>query len=224
MILDLIVIGIIILAFAVSAKKGLVKSIWKITALVVTIVLVIALKTPTVEFLARTDISDTIYDFISEKMTIQLENPSDTDVEEEKDNAENKSFVPEFILAEITADTNKMYDSLEESINHGTDIVTRRLTLWALNIIAAIGIFLFIRAALAIIFVVVDGASKLPVINQANALLGGLLGAVNMLAVIYIACALISLFAADSEIYALIDKSILVKYFYNYNILLQLII
>lgn len=224
MVLDLIVIGIIVLAFIISAKKGLVKSVWKITALIVTIILVIALKTPTVEFLAGTNISDTVYDFISERLTVQLENPSDLEAGIEAEKDENKSFVPKFILAEITADTNKMYDSLEESINRGTDTITRRLTLWALNIIAAIGLFLFIRAALAIIFVVVDGASKLPVINQANALLGGLLGAINMLAVIYIACALISLFAADSEIYAMIDKSTLVKYFYNYNILLQLII
>lgn len=226
MILDLIVIGIIVLSFMISAKKGFVRSVWKITALIVTIVLVMALRTPTVKFLAGTNISDTVYDFISERLTIQLERPPEIEADTNEETEENKSFIPKFILDEVINpdNTNRMYDNLEESINRGTDVVTRRLTLWALNIIAAAGLFILIRVILSALFVILDGASKLPVINQANALLGGMLGAVNTIAVIYIACALISLFAAESEILAQIDKSILVKYLYNYNILLKLII
>ena len=224
MILDLIVIGIVILSFIVSAKKGFVRSVWKITALIVTIVLVMALKTPTVNFLAGTNVSDTIYDFISERITIQIERPQEIETEEET--AEENSFIPKFILDEVINPdtTNKMYDNLEASINRGTDVVTRRLTLWALNLIAAAGLFILIRVILSVLFVILDGASKLPVINQANALLGGLLGAVNTIAVIYIACALVSVFATDTKIIAMIDNSTLVKYFYNYNILLKFII
>lgn len=228
MILDLIVIGIIVLSFMISAKKGFVRSVWKITALIITIVLVMALKTPTVTFLAGTNVSDTIYDFISERLTVQIENPVEETVETEAETGtnENKSFIPKFILDEVINpdNTNRMYDNLEASINRGTDVITRRLTLWALNIIAAAGLFILIRVILSVLFMLLDGASKLPVINQANALLGGMLGAVNTIAVIYIACALVSVFAADTEILALIDKSTLVKYLYNYNILLKLII
>lgn len=226
MILDLIVIGIIVLSFMISAKKGFVRSVWKITALIVTIVLVMALRTPTVKFLAGTNISDTVYDFISERLTVQLERLPEMEEDTNEETGENKSFIPKFILDEVINpdNTNRMYDNLEASINRGTDVVTRRLTLWALNIIAAAGLFILIRVILSVLFMILDGASKLPVINQANALLGGLLGAVNTIAVIYIICALVSVFAADTEILALIDKSTLVKYFYNYNILLQFII
>lgn len=216
MILDLIVIGLIILSFIISAKKGLVKSIWKITALVVTIVLVTALRMPAVEYIAGTNISDTVYDFISEKLTLESENPIESVQNTEEDEA--KSVIPEFLLEELQKSSDA--DRLAQSINRGTDAVTRRLTLYALNIIVTAGLFIIIRVLLMAAFTIINTIVKLPLINQANALLGGLLGAVNMLAIIYIACAFIPLFA-EGEIAGLINESILVKYFYNYNILLR---
>lgn len=222
MILDLIVIGMIVLAFVISAKKGLVKSVWKIAALIITIALVMALKTPAVNFLAGTNVSDMIYDTISERLTSDGESEF-TEPESTAEGEDNtKTNIPQYIITEITksADTEEMYGI----INRGTDILAQKLTLWALQIIAVVGLFILIRVLLMALFIIVDAISKLPLIGQANALLGGLLGAVNMLAVIYIACALLSLFAAESEICRLINQSYIVKYFYNYNILLQLII
>ncbi len=212
MILDIIVIGLVVLSFIISAKKGLVRSVWKIAALVITIVLVMVLKTPSVEFLAKTNVADTIYDFISERMTVDTESLNGNEL-----TVESNIGIPQIIASNITK-------SAGESINRGTDALTRQLTVFALNIIASVGLFIVIRVGLMIAFQILDGASRLPVINQANALLGGVLGAINMLALIYIACALLSLFAADNEVTGLINQSTIVKYFYNYNILLQLIL
>lgn len=216
MILDLIVVGVLLLAFFVSAGKGLVKSVWKIAALIITIVLVTALKTPAVNFLAGTNVSDVIYDTISERLT--ADGLTNTDVAEEN---EKKQIIPKYILSEITKseDTEEIYSI----INRGTDVLSQKLTLWALRIIAVVGLFIIIRVLLMALFMIVDAVSKLPLIGQANALLGGLLGAVNILAVLYIACALVSLFAAEGKAAELINQSYIVKYIYNYNILLQLI-
>lgn len=212
MILDIIVIGLVVLSFIISAKKGFVKSVWKIAALVITIALVMALKTPSVEFLAKTNVADTVYDFISERLTVDTESLNGNEL-----TAESNMGIPQIVASQIT-------ETAGESINRGTDALTRQLTVFALNIIASVGLFIVIRVGLMIVFQVLDGASWLPVINQANAFLGGVLGAINMLALIYIACALLSLFSADSEVVGLINQSTIVKYFYNYNILLQLIL
>ncbi len=221
MILDLIVVGVIVLAFFISARKGLVKSIWKIAALIVTIVLVSAFKTPAVEYLARTNFADVIYDTVSEKLTVDETTDADIETGDKEKDDEQKSVIPAYILTEITksADTEEMYGI----INRGTDIFAQKLTLWALRIIATVGLFIIIRVLLMFAFIIVNAVSKLPVIGHANALLGGLLGAVNIIAIIYIACALVSLFAAQGEVARLINQSYIVKYIYNYNILLQLI-
>ncbi len=222
MILDLIVICAVVLAFILSTKKGLVKSVWKIAALIVTIVLVSALKTPAVEYLAKTNFADVIYDTVLEKLTVDettlaTEDKADAGNGEKAD--EQKSIIPAYILTEITTDTEEMYGI----INRGTNILAQKLTLWALRIIVVVGLFIIIRIILMFAFMVVNAMSKLPVIGHANAFLGGLLGAINILAVIYIACALVSLFAAQGEVARLINQSYIVKYIYNYNILLQLI-
>lgn len=209
MILDLIVVGVIVLAFFVSARKGLVKSVWRIAALIITIALVTVLKTPAVNYLSQTNLADTIYDTIVQRLT-----PDELGEAVNEDN--EKSIIPSYIIKELTE------ENLQGIINRGTDTTAQRLTLCALQIIAAVALFIIIRVFLMAAFMIIDGMSKLPLINQANALLGGILGVVNILAVIYIACALLSLFA-ESKVIGLIEQSYIVKYFYNYNILLQLI-
>lgn len=212
MILDLIVVGVIVIAFFVSARKGLVKSVWRIAALIITIALVTAFKTPMVNYLSQTNIADTIYDTIVQRLTPDELASIKTDNEDSE-----KSIIPAYIVKELTSS-----EDLQKTINRGTDEMAQKLTLCALQIIATVALFIIIRVFLMAAFMILDGMSKLPLINQANALLGGLLGVVNILAVIYIACALLSLFA-KSEVIGLIEQSYIVKYFYNYNILLQLI-
>lgn len=220
MVLDLIVAAIILLAFIINLKKGLVKSVWKIAALILTIVLVIALKTPTVNYLAGTELANRIYSSVSESLSVKLENPA-SDIEESKDNS-----VPQYIMSEMikTVDADSIYDNINSSIEKGTDELARRLTMLTLKIITIVGLFILIRVLLMIVFMILDGASKLPVIGQANALMGGIFGVINALAIIYIVCAIISLLPVNSDVYDLINQSYIVKYFYNYNILLQLII
>jgi hypothetical protein len=70
---------------------------------------------------------------------------------------------------------------------------------------------------------IINTAAKAPVINSVNRILGALLMTVNMLFVIFLVLALVSLFApADSELFDMINNTYTVKYLYNYNILLQL--
>ena len=60
----------LVISFVIGYKKGFVKSVWKIVALVVTIVLVLALKTPTVNFLAGSALANNISTKIAENVNI----------------------------------------------------------------------------------------------------------------------------------------------------------
>ncbi|MGN0149064.1 MAG: CvpA family protein [Clostridia bacterium] len=223
MILDLIAAAIVVLSFIVNLRRGLVKSVWKITALVLTIVLVIALKTPVVNYLAGTDMANRIYKSVSDSLTVELENPLDEVNTDEE--AAKSGTIPPYLMEQMlkTVNSDSVYDNINSSIEKGMDELARRLTMLMLKIIAVIGLFIIIRILLMAVFIVLDGASKLPVIGHANALLGGILGIINALAIIYIVCAVLSLLSVSSDIQNLINQSYIVKYFYNYNILLQLI-
>lgn len=217
--MDLIVVGVIVLAFFVSARKGLVKSVWKIAALIITIALVTALKTPMVNYLSETTLYDKIHTSISDRLSLDDYHSITENDENTADEGDEKFFVPEFIVKDMIKSGEMEVIS---AMDNGADVLAQKLTDLAIQIIATVALFIIIRIFLMAAFMVLDGMSKLPLINQANALLGGLLGVVNILAVIYIACALLSLFA-KSEVVGLIEQSYIVKYFYNYNILLQLI-
>lgn len=218
MILDVIVIGLIVLAFIISAKKGLVKSVWKIAALILTIVLVMAFKEPATQYLLQTKLYNTVNNAVCQRLKNEIEGSAESEILVAPE--EDKMSIPQYIINDIT---DSVETEMYNGINTGTDIISTKLTQWSIQIIAVIGLFISIRLLLMAAFTVINAIVKLPLINQANALLGGLLGAVNMLALIYIACALLSLFT-ESEIVGLINQSNLVKYFYNNNILLQLII
>lgn len=221
MILDLIAAAIVVLSFIVNLRRGLVKSVWKITALVLTIVLVIALKTPVVNYLAGTDMANRIYKSVSDSLTAELENPlNEVNTDEE---AAQSGTIPPYLMEQMLKTVNSDSDNINSAIEKGMDELARRLTMLMLKIIAVIGLFIIIRILLMAVFIVLDGASKLPVIGHANALLGGILGIINALAIIYIVCAVLSLLSVSSDIQNLINQSYIVKYFYNYNILLQLI-
>lgn len=221
MILDLIAAAIVVLSFIVNLRRGLVKSVWKITALVLTIVLVIALKTPVVNYLAGTDMANRIYKSVSDSLTAELENPlNEVNTDEE---AAQSGTIPPYLMEQMLKTVNSGSDNINSAIEKGMDELARRLTMLMLKIIAVIGLFIIIRILLMAVFIVLDGASKLPVIGHANALLGGILGIINALAIIYIVCAVLSLLSVSSDIQNLINQSYIVKYFYNYNILLQLI-
>lgn len=211
LIIDLAVIVLFAVGFGISSKKGFIGSVWHIAALAVTLVLVVSLKTPAVNYLAGTALSDSIYSSVSEKMTVEMDESDISDA----------LNAPEYLQPTIE---NALKTS-GETINKKTNELARNITMIFLNIIAVVGLFIIIRIILAVMLMVLNTFAELPVIGHVNRLAGGLLGVLNILVFIYIICALISLFAnADSEMYNIIERTFIFKYFYDYNILLKLIL
>lgn len=208
--LDIILAGIIIAAFIFGYKKGLVKFVWKIAALIMTIVLVMALKAPAIEFLSGTELAASISTKISENVSI----PQGGGV-----NIAEALNLPEFMQTEV----NDQINSTEGVITSVNDTVNTSLTQLFIAIIACVALFIVIRLLLMALYMIIKGISNAPVIKSVNKTAGGFLAAVNIILVIFLLLALVSLFApADSSLFETIENTYIVKYFYNYNILFQL--
>lgn len=208
--LDIILAAVLVVSFIVGYSKGFVKSVWKIVALVVTIVLVLALKTPTVNFLMGTSLVGSISTKISE--TVKIPQGGGVNI------AENLNL-PQFMQSDINTQIANT-DGVVSSVN---DMVSTSLTSLFITIIACVALFIIIRLILMAVFMIIDGVTKAPVIKGVNKLVGGLFAVINVVFVVFLLLALVSLFApADSSLFDMINKTYIVKYLYNYNILLQL--
>lgn len=205
---DLILAALVVISFVIGYKKGFVKSVWKIAALAVTTILVMALKAPAVSFLSGTAFASKIYAKLAETVNV----PQGGGV-----NIAEVLNLPGFMHSEVN---NQITGSQVSSIN---DAVCASLTNLFVTIIACVALFIIIRILLTAVFIIINGVSKAPVINGVNRLAGGALAAVNIIFAVFIALALVSLFApADSSLFEMIENTYVVKYLYDYNILLQL--
>ena len=198
--LDIILLAVLVISFVIGYKKGFVKSVWKIVALVVTIVLVLALKTPTVNFLAGSALANNISTKIAENVNI----PQGGGV----DIAETLNL-PEFIQSDMT----NQIDSTNNAVNSINEKTVMWLTNLCLTVIACVALFIIIRLILMAVYMIIN----------VNKFMGGIFATINIIFIIFLLLALVSMFApAESNLYEMIDKTYAVKYLYNYNILLQL--
>lgn len=207
---DILLVAILVTAFIYWHNKGLVKSIWKIAALIVTIVLVLLLKNPVADYISDTNLAVNLNNSISEMISV----PPGGGV-----NITETLNLPEFMHKELEVGAESAKNTAE-AINR---TAASALTDTIIIIGVCIALFILIRLALMAAFMLINTATKLPVIKGANKLLGGILGMINVIFIVFLALALFTMFApTDHNMYDIIDKSYLVKYLYNNNILLKL--
>ncbi len=118
---------------------------------------------------------------------------------------EGFAFIPQNVITDMAGD----------AVGALSDIIARALS-YIILIIA-------IRLLLSVVFIVVDLISKLPIISGANKLTGAIVGVVNALIISVVILSLISVLGINFAVLSIQD-SIIVKYLYNNNILLNLFI
>lgn len=194
MILDIILAALVLLCYITGAKKGLVKSIWKTAAWLLSILLMWAFANPFLQFAMQTPIYQKLNTAVSEKVisTYQGEIPA----------------MPEYMEA-IKEQGGEVAENAAAAV---ADVVS--------NVCTYIVLFILIRILIGLVLLILDMFSKLPVISFTNSVAGGILGVVNAMFVIEIILALLSVFAVK-EATEIIHSSQVVKYLYDNNILLK---
>ena len=219
---DIILAAIIILAFITGAKKGLIKSVWHLGAWVAAIVLTLVLVSPATSVLRGTSLYGTIRGKIMTSMSDKTKNVDDffNDVQNRKQTALDTG-IPEFLVPSVMKDVdisaaNGVKETLVGEISDSAANV-------AIKIIAFVALLIIIRLLLSLLYVILNALSKLPLIKTSNRLLGGLLSVINVMFIVYVILAVLSyLSLSNTAVYDIIDKTYMIKYFYNSNMLLKL--
>lgn len=108
---------------------------------------------------------------------------------------------------------------IESLVNTGD--IENSISIFVIKIIAVVGLFIIMKLLVMLIFMLIGTVFKLPLLSQVNSFAGGIVGLINAAIIVYIICAALSLNANISEE---IEKTMLLKHFYNNNFILNLFI
>ena len=212
-ILDIVLIAIFALSVFVGYKKGLIGVVFNLCAFLVSLVLTWILFTPVSNMIIKnTQIDDNIKNVIIEKGVIVVEN-NDKENEDE-DNQINK-YIQEYVSKPIKNTAN---NAVEETAT----IISQKVV--AIGV--AIGLFIVIRIVLIFLKFIAEGIANLPIIKQCNKAGGTLYGVIRGLFIVYIVLAILFFIMSINNagvIADTINSSIISKYLYTHNIILDLI-
>lgn len=214
LIIDAILVIIFLITMISMAKKGLFKSVYRLSSAIITIVLVMVLIEPVSGALEESQAGAMIYRSISQQMTKQSDGVNSGKIE--GIDAEAVWDMPEYI--KVSSEIVQVRDS-------AMSVATHSITGIIIKIIAAVGLFVIIRLMLALIFLFLEGVVKLPVLRGVNSLAGILAAIVSVGISVYLICAVISLDAALFDgLKVVIADTKVVRFFYDYNILMSMFI
>lgn len=210
-ILDIILIALIALSIFLGYKKGLIKLAVKLFAFVIAVVVTLVLYKPVSNLIIeKTELDDNIKNVIIENGTQEIEE-NNGEIKEDGFMAYMQDYVG---------------DTIAEAQNDIVTNVAEVVSVKAINLIAIIGIFVVTRVALILLTFISDIITKLPIIKQFNKLGGTVYGVLRGLLIVYFVLAIAFLIVSatgNNAIISAIDGSIVTKFMYTNNILLNII-
>lgn len=184
----LIIVIAMFLAFAIiDGKRGFVKSVYALVGVVLAIILTIVITPYTGAILKNWD---TPYNSVHEKVAGKVDLP-DVEVysQEQQDSVSGfleKLHLPESVNARISTRGEELQLQADEAVKNAEEYLVDSITDIILDCIAFIVTFLLVFIAIRIVFGLLGLAAKLPVIKQADKILGVVIGIVECLFIITI--------------------------------------
>lgn len=208
-ILDIILIAIMAISIFFGYKRGLVKVAVKLCALLVAIAVSIVFYKPVSDLIIEnTQFDETIENIIIENGTEKLE----------ENNVEQENLLQnmqEYVGNTITQTKNEIVEN-----------AAKEISIRLINIMVIVALFIGTRLLLVLLVLISDLITNIPIIKQFNELGGILYGVIRGVAVIYLLLAIVFLIVsvtANSNILNIINSSIITKFMYENNILLNII-
>ena len=209
-ILDLVILGIILLNIFICYKKGLVKLAVGLVAVLVSIILALLLYKPVSGLIIeKTEIDNKIENAIIENFTTKQDN------EVEVDDSGFMKYIEQYVD-----------DTVNKTKNEIVTEAAGTIAVKVINIGVIILIFVVARLILILLTFITDLITELPIIKQFNEIGGVLYGVVKALLIIYVILAIaffLVYVTGNVTISEAISSSYITKFFYNNNILLNII-
>lgn len=209
-ILDIVLIAIIALNVFICYKKGLVKLAVGLIAVAAAIILALVFYKPVSNLIIEnTELDENIEKAIINNFTSETQEGQEV----------RYVTVLDYLQKYVDDAVNKTQ----------TEIVTQTAGMMAvkiINVAVLIGIFLLVRVVLLLLTFISDIITSLPILKQFNEVGGVLYGAIKALLIIYIILTIvffIMCYTSNSTIADAINSSYVTKFFYEHNLLLNIL-
>lgn len=213
-VLDILILLILVINVFVGYKKGLIKLAVSLVAVLISIIITLILYKPVSNLIIdNTQIDEKIESTIIKNSTDNHEN------EEAEQTEETKKEYSEIIEKYIQ-------DAVVETKDNIIESVASTLSIKIINVAVMIMIFIIIRLLLILLVFFADMLAKLPILKQFNEIGGIIYGAIKGIIIIYVMLAIVFfvVYLTNSiEISDIINKTIITKFMYNNNIILNII-
>ena len=208
-IFDIILVAIIALNVFICYRKGLVKLAVGLIAVIVAIIVSVVLYKPVSNIIIEnTEIDENIENTIIENFS------AETDGEEDTDNGFMK-YMEKYVNDSINKTRNQI-------VLEASNVIATKL----INICVFLGIFIIARIVLILLTFIADIIMSLPILKQFNKAGGIIYGLIKALLIIYVILAIIFFIiyvSGNTTLSNAISSSYITKFFYNNNLLLNLI-
>lgn len=205
-ILDVVILLILALCIFIGYKRGLVKVIFGLVAIIGAVIITVILYRPITNLIINnTQIDENIASAIEQKLT----------PEEEQKQEENNKFLEKYI------------SDAKNDIQTG--IVKSTSQIIAVNVVSisvSLILYILVRVALTIVGTVTDVFAKLPIIKQFNKAGGTIYGILEGILIIYAILAVTFFIVTATnniEVENFIDTSYITKLLYSNNIILNIL-
>lgn len=214
-IVDLIIIILFVLSIWEGYKKGLTKYLLKIFTFVLAIIISFILFKPISNLVInQTQIDDNIQDTVIKTFK--------EDKQEKEDNSKKDTSNIFLIYIE-----DKISEVGDEAKDYVLEITAKEISNLIVNIIVFIVLFIVSRIVLIFIKAIADLITKIPVIKQFDELGGGIYGALRAIIIILILFTILDAIIPvlqTQNILTIIDESIIAKFIYENNFIIQIIL
>ncbi len=219
MIVDIIIAAVAVLFAFIGWKRGFLLSVYSLLSMVIAVALSCMLSPAVSSLLDSAGLNAKIESGITEYLDGSLADKFGADADVSAEDAANELNLPSFI-------TDKISGSVKDKTHDGIHAVSSGIAAEAADLACRMTaftvVFILVFIIMVILKTVLKIASRLPVLKQANALLGLIAGIAEGIIVICIFFIILSVFASYpsvSHIASYVEESHIGRLFYDNNII-----
>lgn len=218
------VVVVILLGFAYKGhKRGFIRTILSICAIVVALVMTVIISPIVSQTLCN---NEQLVSNIAKEVggALQIE-------ERLSSGSENQEAIIDSLPLPKTIRTQLQNNNTQNNYQtilaqNLSDYICRYIAIMVLNAISFVLVFIIIRIILRILIQAFDIVSKLPIINDVNELAGMLLGLLEGIILLWVGCIILTMFSGSAlgqEMYQCINENSILAFIYNNNLIMKLL-
>lgn len=223
MLVDIIIVVIVLGFILVGWRRGFLLSVYALFSMIIAIVLACVLTPVVSSGLEKTGIPDKLETKISSYVETELTEKFGANADVSAEEAADELPLPGFLAGKIADDIKAGADAPIKSISRS---VGRKSAEFICSIIAFILVFFIVVAIMTVLKSILKLATKLPVLKQADAVGGVLIGFAEGVVFLCVLALLLSVFSSAQSmqgIVSAVEKSHIAKFIYENNFIGKII-